>query len=105
MKMPPLISIVHAISSYAYIFTNRGITHRALGKFDLALDDFNQALRLNAKFLPAFVNRGVEYLRRGQTALAKADFERALALPAQDFDFGHDRHAVARKHLNAIAGR
>jgi tetratricopeptide (TPR) repeat protein len=90
---------------YAYIFTNRGLTYVDLGQFDNALDDYNQAIRLDRKYMPAYLYRGLEYERRGDTQHAQEDFEKAAALPAEDYDFGHEKHAKAEAHLKALAGK
>jgi tetratricopeptide (TPR) repeat protein len=91
--------------SYAYIFTNRGLTYVDLGQFDTALDDYNQAIRLDRKYMPAYLERGLEYERRGDTQHARDDFEKAVALPAEDYDFGHEKHATAETHLKALSGK
>jgi tetratricopeptide (TPR) repeat protein len=91
--------------SYAYIFSNRGLTHTDLKQFDDALDDFNQAIRLDSKYMPAYLNRGLEYERRGDVQHAKEDFSTAVALPAEDYDFGHEKHDRAAAHLKALTGK
>jgi tetratricopeptide (TPR) repeat protein len=90
---------------YAYIFTNRAIDYGKLSDFDNALADLDQAIRLNADYMPAYVRRGLEYERRGDFARAKADFSRAVALPAGIYDFGHEDQALASKHLSALASK
>jgi tetratricopeptide (TPR) repeat protein len=90
---------------YAYIFSNRGLTHTDLKQFDDALDDFNQAIRLDSKYMPAYLNRGLEYERRGDQQHAKEDFSAAVALPVEDYDFGHEKHDKAAAHLKALTGK
>ncbi|MGB6345009.1 MAG: tetratricopeptide repeat protein [Xanthobacteraceae bacterium] len=90
---------------YAYIFSNRGLTYTYLKQFDDALDDFNQAIRLDSKYMPAYLNRGLEYERRGDPQHAKEDFSTAVALPAEDYDFGHEKHDKAAAHLKALTGK
>jgi tetratricopeptide (TPR) repeat protein len=90
---------------YAYIFTNRGLTYVDLGQFDSALDDYNQAIRLDRKYMPGYLARGLEYERRGDTRHAQEDFEKALALPAEEYDLGHEKHAKAEAHLKALSGK
>lgn len=60
--------------------TNRGECYNRMGKFDLALDDFNNALRLEPKSGLVLLNRAEVYDKMGKRDLAVADKARAEAL-------------------------
>jgi tetratricopeptide (TPR) repeat protein len=54
--------------------------------WDLALKDFNEAIRLDPFLVQAYVNRGALYYKLGKLELARADWKQALSLdPACDY--------------------
>ncbi|MFH1383740.1 MAG: tetratricopeptide repeat protein [Candidatus Omnitrophota bacterium] len=59
---------------------NRGILYCKQESLDLALSDFNEAIKINPNSDPLYVNRGVAYGKSGMAARARADFVHALAL-------------------------
>ncbi len=97
-------SLQYAEPVFSFIFSNRGLTHTALRNFDAALEDFEQAVTLDGRYMPALLNRGEEYLRRGMRAQALADFEQASKLPAGNYDFGAEMQARAKAHLQKLKG-
>jgi tetratricopeptide (TPR) repeat protein len=66
---------IHGGRNLVAAFTNRGLGFRRTAKYDDAFSDFDQALRLDADYLPA-------YYQRGSLFWETADFERAR----QDLD-------------------
>lgn len=60
--------------------TNRGECYNRMGKFDLALDDFNAALKLEPKSGLVLLNRAEVYDKMGKRDLAVADKARAEVL-------------------------
>lgn len=64
----------------ARAFNNRGNAHLALGDYDLAISDYNDALRLDPDDPDTYYNRGSAYLDRGEYDLAIADFDETLRL-------------------------
>jgi tetratricopeptide (TPR) repeat protein len=51
-----------------------------MGRHQVAIADYDTALRLRPRFVNAFVARADAYLAKGETANAIADFRRAVAL-------------------------
>jgi tetratricopeptide (TPR) repeat protein len=45
----------------AEVFNNRGVAYRVKGDHERAIQDYGQAIKLNAKFAAAYINRGVAY--------------------------------------------
>ena len=64
----------------ANAFYNRGITYGHKGEYDLAIQDFDQALRLNPSFAQALNNRGNAYDDKGAYDRAIQDYDQALRL-------------------------
>jgi tetratricopeptide (TPR) repeat protein len=80
--------------------TARGMASMAKGKYDLAIADLDQAVRLEPKIAKRYYNRGVAHFEANQDKLALTDFDQALRLdPA-------DRLALmARGELDLLDGR
>ena len=68
----------------AEAFNNRGISYRLKGEHDRAIQDYNQAIRINAKFAAAYNNRGIAYDRKGDYDRAIADYTQSIVLGAGD---------------------
>ena len=47
-------------------YNNRGVVYAALGQYQEAIQDYNQAIELDPKHLYAYNNRGVAYAALGQ---------------------------------------
>jgi tetratricopeptide (TPR) repeat protein len=65
---------------YPSAYNNRGYTHTILANYELAINDFNQAIAANAEVAYAYNNRGLAQLRLGQEAAGLADIEHGLHL-------------------------
>lgn len=66
--------------SLSRAFSNRGAAFRSKGDFALAMDDYDQAVRLSDSNSRALHNRAVLYGQQRQYDLALADLDRAVAL-------------------------
>jgi tetratricopeptide (TPR) repeat protein len=67
----------HALSTFYY---NRGIKHGAKGDKDRAIQDYDQAIRLNPKDAAAFNNRGWVYFEKKDYDRAMKDYNEAIRL-------------------------
>jgi tetratricopeptide (TPR) repeat protein len=65
-------------------FTNRGNAHNIQGRYELAIDDCNAALRLDPEYHYAFFIRGFAYARLEKYEQALKDLTRGLALKPDD---------------------
>jgi tetratricopeptide (TPR) repeat protein len=59
---------------------SRADAYVAMQKYDLALDDYNDIIKLSPAGYNAYNARGLAYMYMGQWDLAKFDFERAYEL-------------------------
>src|SRR4051812_7421179 len=64
----------------AAAFYNRGLAYDNKGQYDRAIEDYDQAIKLNPNDADVFVNRGNAYARKGQNDRAIQDFDQALKL-------------------------
>jgi len=70
----------------AYYRTALGAIYLAEDELESALENFNEALTLNAKDSAALVNRGEVHLRLGNIIEAAQDFARAVDLDPENKD-------------------
>ena len=71
------------------------------GDYDKALDEFNQAIRLNPGLAAAYYNRGEIYFKRGDYAQAIRDFTRTVEI-APDYTFAYYSRGVANEKSGDI---
>ncbi len=71
-------------SGSANLYNNRGLAYGNLGKYQRAIEDYNQAIRLDPNFVTVYNNRGIAYngLRNYQKAIK--DFNKAISLDPKD---------------------
>lgn len=78
--------------NFPYAYLNRGSAYASLGKYQLAINNFNQALALHPKSeQPAYYNRGNSYLAIGKYQLAIADYDKAIALAPNHVDSHYNK--------------
>ena len=61
-------------------YNNRGLTYDDMGRFDLAIMDFDRAIALAPSDYKAYSNRGKSYVKLGMLGKGIRDFEQAIAL-------------------------
>lgn len=71
-------------ANLAVAYTNRGAAQDDMGQTDLAVLDFNRAIKADARYAIAYYNRSFAYEKRGLMDMALRDMERALALEPED---------------------
>ena len=79
----------------ATAFDNRGVAYRRKGEYDRALQDYEQAIRLNPSNANAYNNRGIIYQIKGEYARAIADYDEAIWLKHGDFPAAYYNRALA----------
>ena len=61
-------------------YSNRGLAHHYLGQLERAIEDYDEAIRLNPEDAVAYYNRGLAYKELGKKAEAIDDFEKFITL-------------------------
>jgi tetratricopeptide (TPR) repeat protein len=72
----------------------RGDNFSARKEYDLAIPDYDQAIRLNPKYAEAYNNRGYAYYWNGDAAHAIADYSRAIEL-RPDYAYAYNNRGAA----------
>jgi|GEM_PF-6871181 len=85
-------------STKAYL--KRGLSYAKQGKHELAIADFNQAVRINPRDSRTFYNRGIFYSEQGNYKLARTDLEKAKQISLIQGDIANvERADSALKQL------
>jgi tetratricopeptide (TPR) repeat protein len=75
-------------------FNDRGNRYSRNGVYEQAIQDYTQAIALDASFAEAYFNRGVSYYELGRYQEAIADLTRAIALNPLDDNY-YSRRSLA----------
>jgi len=62
-------------NNLAIAFTNRGVAYRNKGQYARAIQDYDQAIKLDPNYAIAFRNRGIAYDEKGQYDRAIRDYD------------------------------
>jgi tetratricopeptide (TPR) repeat protein len=88
----------------AIAYCNRAVEYKNKGDYDRAMNDLNQALRIDPRYPAAYAIRGQTWELLKQPQRAMADYRSALAAP-QKHDTGKWAHEKARERLDALGAR
>jgi tetratricopeptide (TPR) repeat protein len=69
----------------ATAFNNRGFAYKLKGDYDRALQDYDQAIRLNHNNANAYNNRGIIYKIKGEYDRAIEEYSQAIWLSNNDY--------------------
>ena len=59
-------------------YNNRGNAYTSKGEYELAIQDYDESIKLNPNYAKAFNNRGVAYQKKGEYDRAIKDFDAAI---------------------------
>lgn len=81
----------------AIAYNNRGNAYNAEGKYELAIQDYDESIKLNPDYAKPFNNRGVAYRKKGDYDRAVADFDAAIKIDPNYADAFANRAEVYQK--------
>lgn len=81
----------------AVVYNQRGLAYRRSGKPDLAIADYNRAMKLAPNDADLFNNRGIAFKAKGELQQALADYNRAIELNTKQATAYYNRSIVYEK--------
>ncbi|MDB9538986.1 tetratricopeptide repeat protein [Anabaenopsis arnoldii] len=93
-RPPTLYSQGWSNRGLAVTYFNRGVDYARQQRWDLALFNYTQAIKLNPKYAEAYNNRGVVYVNQQKWNLALADYTQAIKLNPNFADAYYGRGVV-----------
>ncbi|SEC25656.1 Tetratricopeptide repeat-containing protein [Tenacibaculum sp. MAR_2009_124] len=69
-----LMTIIEETSIQKTCYINRGLSYNRLGKYDLAIADFTNAIKLDSTDMASFIDRGLSRMYSGNYKEAKEDY-------------------------------
>jgi tetratricopeptide (TPR) repeat protein len=87
----------------AIALNKRGNAYLDKGQYDRAIQDFDQAIRLNPNYAGAFNNRGHAYDEKGQPDRAIQDYDQAIRL-GPNFVVAFSNRGLAKRAKGDSAG-
>ena len=89
------------VTEFFLIYNNRGICHRAIGQFDLAMNDLNEAIRINDSYRDAYNNRGMVLADLGKYKEAISDYNVSIKLD-KTYWYAYNNRAMSYWELGDI---
>ena len=89
----------------AAVFNKSGDEYRRKGDYDRAIQEYDEAIRLDPNYAAAFNNRGIAYRAKRDYGRAIADYDRAIRLNPNNAAFFNNRGGAYRdsgEHDRAI---
>ena len=88
----------------AEAYSSRGVAYRLKGEYDRAIQDYGQAIKLDAKSATAYANRGVAYDNKAEYDRAIQDYDQAIKLkPSAEVHFNRGNAYLGKgQHDHAI---
>jgi Flp pilus assembly protein TadD len=62
------------------VYNSRGIIYNKLTKFQLAIKDFNESIKLQPNNANAYNNRGIAHFKQGDNKLCCSDMQKACSM-------------------------
>jgi len=91
-------------SDRAATYVNRGVMRMRDGRYDQALLDYDNALRLNAGLGAAYLNRGANYIYMRDYARALPELNKAIDLKTSYLFAAYYNRAIAKENTGDVPG-
>ena len=85
---------IQAPLSGATAYNDRGVAYADKGEYDRAIQDYDQAIRLNPNYAFAYYHRGNAYANKGESDRAIQDYDQAIRLDPNSALFYTNRGAA-----------
>ena len=85
-NFPNIIAKSATNAEKADAYVNRGVIYFRQKEYDLAIDDYTEAIALAPQHIHAYINRGIAYSSLGKHKRAIEDYYQALAIDDQNAD-------------------
>ncbi len=91
-------------SNRAATYVNRGVLRMRSGRYDLALSDYSNAVRVSPDLGAAYLNEGAAHIYKKDFAAAIAPLSRAITLESDDIFAAYYNRAIALENTGDIPG-
>src|SRR3984885_2122000 len=81
----------------AIAYNNRGNAYTDKGEYELAIQDYDESIKLNPNYAKPFNNRGVAYQKKGDYDRAIKDFDAAINIDPKYGDAFANRAEIYQK--------
>ena len=81
----------------AIAYNNRGNAYTSKGDYELAIQDYDESIKINPNYAKPFNNRGVAYQKKGNYDLALKDFDAAIDIDQNYADAFANRAELYQK--------
>ena len=88
-----------SISEYAVAYFNRGWAYAQKLRYDKAIEDYSQAIRIDLKYADAYFARGWAHEKKGAYGNAIKDYSQAIEMKP-DYALAYNNRGVLKLHLN-----
>lgn len=83
------------------VYNNRGICYRGIGQFDLAVTDFDEAIRINSSYRDAYNNKGMVLADLGKYKEAISNYDVSIKLD-KTYWYAYNNRAMSYWELGYI---
>jgi tetratricopeptide (TPR) repeat protein len=91
--------------SNPYAYDNLGDMYREWNRYNEAINAYNQAIRVDPKFLSAYFNRGLTYERMNNPHSARADYETVLKIRDTNREIDEWARRESQRALDRLNGK
>jgi len=70
--------VIRSKPDYVFAYYSRGFAYHAIGKYDLAIEDYTEAIRIQPDDAEAYFLRGNTYLNKWEYNLAILDYTKVI---------------------------